>query len=95
MVLKQHVLWRASLVAQLGKNLPVMQETWVCSLGWENPLEKGQTPTPVFWPGEFHGLYSPWSCKESYTTERLSLSCFMVYKFYLSVFQATNLGNGA
>ena len=29
--------------------------------------------TPVFWPGEFHGLYSPWGCKESDTTERLSL----------------------
>ena len=31
-------------------------------------------PTPVFWPEEFHGLYSPWGCKESDTTERLSLS---------------------
>jgi len=31
-------------------------------------------PLPVFWPGEFHGLYSPWGCKESDTTERLSLS---------------------
>ena len=31
----------ASLVAQLVKNLPVMQETWVQSLGWEDPLEKG------------------------------------------------------
>ena len=31
----------ASLVAQLGKNLPVMWETWVWSLGWEDPLEKG------------------------------------------------------
>ena len=31
----------ASLVAQLVKNLPVMQETWVRSLGWEDPLEKG------------------------------------------------------
>ena len=30
-------------------------------------------PTPVFWPGEFQGLYSPWGCKESDTTERLSL----------------------
>ena len=30
-------------------------------------------PTPVFWPGEFHRLYSPWGCKESDTTERLSL----------------------
>ena len=31
----------ASLVAQLIKNLPAMQETWVRSLGWEDPLEKG------------------------------------------------------
>ena len=31
-------------------------------------------PTPVFWPGEFHGSYSPWGCKESDTTEWLSLS---------------------
>ena len=30
----------ASLVAQLVKNLPVMQETWIQSLGWEDPLEK-------------------------------------------------------
>ena len=32
-----------------------MQETWVWSLGWEDPLEKGMQPTPVFLPGE-----SPW-----------------------------------
>ena len=31
----------ASLVAQMVKNLPAMQETWVRSLGWEYPLEKG------------------------------------------------------
>ena len=34
----------ASLVAQLVKNLPAMWETWVRSLGWEDPLEKGQAP---------------------------------------------------
>ena len=32
----------ASLVAQLVKNLSVMQETWVQSLGWEDPLKKGK-----------------------------------------------------
>ena len=32
---------RASLVAQMVKNSPAMQETWVQSLGWEDPLEKG------------------------------------------------------
>ena len=30
-------------------------------------------PTPVFWPGESHGLYSLWVCKESDKTEQLSL----------------------
>ena len=32
----------ASLMAQLVKNLPAMWETWVHSLGWEDPLEKGK-----------------------------------------------------
>ena len=32
----------ASLVAQLVKNLPAIRETWVRSLGWEDPLEKGK-----------------------------------------------------
>ena len=32
----------ASLVAQLVKNLPEVQETWVQSLGWEDPLENGK-----------------------------------------------------
>ena len=36
----------ASLVAQLVKNLPSMQETWVQSLGWEDPLEKGKATYP-------------------------------------------------
>ena len=46
-------------MAQLVKNSPAMKETWVRSLGWEDPLEKGK----VFWPGEF----SPWGGKESDT----------------------------
>ena len=33
------ILWK--LVAQTVKNLPAMQETWVQSLGWEDPLEEG------------------------------------------------------
>ena len=39
-----------------------------------SPGEGVWLPTPVFWPGEFHGLYSTWGHKESDTTERLSLS---------------------
>ena len=41
----------ASLVAQLVRNLPAMQETWVRSLGWEDPLEKGTAThsSILFW----------------------------------------------
>ena len=66
---------KASLMAQLVKNPPAMWETCVRSLCWEDPLEKGKaTHISVFYPREFHGLYSPWGHKESDTTERLSLS---------------------
>ena len=49
-------------------------ETWLQSLGWEDPLEQGIEPTPVFLPGESHGQrslvgYSPWGRKESDTTK--------------------------
>ena len=37
-----------------------MRETWVRSLGWEDPWRRERLSTPVFWPGEFHGLYSTW-----------------------------------
>ena len=46
----------ASLVAQLVKNLPVMRETWVQSLGQEDPPEEGMATHSVFLPGE-----SPWT----------------------------------
>ena len=59
-----------SLVAQLIKNPPAMRETWVGKIPWR----RERLPTPVFWPGEVHGLYSPWGLKESDVTERLSLS---------------------
>ena len=68
----------ASLVAQTVKNLPAVQETWVQSLDWEDPLEEGMATTPVFLPGEFHGQrslvgHSPWDHEESDTTKRLLL----------------------
>ena len=34
--------WWASLIAQLVKNLPAMQETWIWFLDWEDPMEKGK-----------------------------------------------------
>ena len=105
-------MYWASLVAQLVKNLPAMQETlvdsWVRNIHWRRdrlptPVsldfpcgsagkestcnvgdlglipglgrysgERERLPTPIFWSGEFQGLYSPWGRKESDTTERLS-----------------------
>ena len=44
-----HVVWKASLVAQTVKNLPAMWEPWVRSLGWEHPLGEGTaTHTSIF-----------------------------------------------
>ena len=67
-------------MTQIVKNLPVMRETWVQSLGQEDPLEKGKIPTPVFLPGEFHGQkslvgYSPWGLKELDMADRLMHLC--------------------
>ena len=54
----------ASLVAQLEKNLPVMQETWVRSLGWEDPLKKGKATHSSILAWRI-----PWNRKKSDTTE--------------------------
>ena len=66
-------IW-ASLVAQMVRNLPAMQETWVQSLGWEDPLEKGMAThsNVLVWrtpwtekPGKLQFV----GCKELDTTE--------------------------
>ena len=56
-------------MAQLVKDPPVMRDTWVRSLGWEDPLEKGKATQSWRIPW----LYSPWGHRESDTTERLSV----------------------
>ena len=58
------------------KRLPAMRETWVQSLGQEDPLEKEMATHSSNLPRKFRGLrslvgYSPWGCKELDTTERL------------------------
>ena len=63
------VVW-ASLVAQMVKNLPAMQETPVQSPGQKDPWRRKWQPTPVFLPGKSHRQsslvgYSPWVWKES------------------------------
>ena len=64
----------ASLVAQQVKNLPAMQETWVQSLGWEDPLEIPWVtwqPTPVFLPGKSHAQRSLHSGLQSMGKQRV------------------------
>ena len=59
-----------SLVAQTVKNLPTMQETWVRSLGQEDPLEKGMATHSsilawrILWAEGPDGLYSSWGPRE-------------------------------
>ena len=62
---------RAFLVSQKLKRLPAMRETWVRSLGWEDPLEKGTATHSSTLAWRIHGLYSPWGPKSQ---TRLSLS---------------------
>ena len=54
---------KASLVAQLVKDLPAMWETWVQSLDWEDPLEEEKATHSSILAEEFSGLYSPWVTK--------------------------------
>ena len=70
--------FKAFLVAQMVKNLPAMQETWVWSLGQEDPLEKGMATHSSILAQRIHEQrslvgYSPWGCKELDMTEWLSL----------------------
>ena len=65
-------------MAQVVKNLPVMWETWLQSLGLDDPLEKemathsGILAWRIPWTEEPGELYSPWGHKELDTTERLT-----------------------
>ena len=82
-------------MAQTVKHLSTVQETWVRSLGWEDPLEKEMAIHPVPLPGKSHGQrslvgYSPWGCKEwqrlgDFTYFNLGSSSFSVISFYLFI----------
>ena len=69
--------YRASLVAQVVKSLPAMQETWVRPLVLENPLEKEMAThsSILIWKIPWIvnlGGYSPWGHKELDTTKQLT-----------------------
>ena len=73
MVYSKDLVSVVSLVAQLVKKPPAMWETWAQSLSWEDPLEKEQLPSPVFWPGESPLCIVRGGLKELDTTKLLSL----------------------
>ena len=64
----------ASLVAQLVKNLPAMQESWVRSLGWENPLGKGKATHSSILAWRIPWTVKSMGHRESDTIERLALA---------------------
>ena len=65
-------------VAQLVKNLPVMRETWVQSLAWEDVLEKGEATHSSILAWRI-----PWGHNEMDTTEQLSVSLSMPFPIIL------------
>ena len=76
-IVNHYTVHRASLVAQMVKHPPAMQETWVHPLGWEDPLEKEIAIHSSILAWEIHGQrslvgYSPWGHKESDMTEQLN-----------------------
>ena len=75
-------IWkRSSLVAQMVKNPPAMQKTWLQSMGWDDPLGKEMAThsSILAWripwteePGGWGGGNSPWGHKVSDMTEQLT-----------------------
>ena len=76
------------------KNLP-MFDLWVGKIPWRREWQ----PTPVFFPGEFHGQrslvgYSPWGHRESDMTERLSLTLFN-FCTWLTIFSSNSVSSSS
>ena len=71
----------ASLVAQLVKNSPTGRETWVCSRGWEGPLEKGKATHSSILAWRIPRTVYPWGHKEADTTEPLFHFFLITWEF--------------
>ena len=66
-----------SLMNQLVRNQPALWETWVWSLGWEDPLEKGMSTDSSILASRMPWIV--WGCNESDTTEWLSFSFTLLW----------------
>ena len=86
MVMKVPALpYGASLVAQLVKNPPAMQETWVWSLGWEDSLEKEKdTQSGIL------AWRIPWTTAHGVTKSQTGLSDFHFHHLLLRLFGGSN-----
>ena len=78
----------ASLVAQVVKNPPSMWQTWVQSLGWEDPLEEGLgTPSSILawripmdrgaWWVTAHGVTKSWTQLSQHSTKKAKKGFFL------------------
>ena len=72
-------------MAQLVQNLPAVLKTWVRYLGEKIPWRRERLPAQVFWPREFHGLYSPWGCRVGHDWAT-SIFTFMANKWQSTYF---------
>ena len=73
-----HIVNWASLVAQMVKNPPAMGERFSPYVG-KIPWRRERLPTPVFWPGEFHGQKEPGGLQSTGSQSRTRLSDFHIH----------------
>ena len=87
---RSHLNWKLCSRPKFPRASPVGELVRIClqcgRLGFDPwvgkiPWRRERLPAPVFWPGEFHGLYSLWDRKESDMTEQLSLSLPFIGNF--------------
>ena len=81
----------ASLITQLVKNLPAMQETWVWSRVRKIPWRRKWQPTPVFLPGEVHWQrnpagYSPWTHKSQTRLSDQTITTMYILPMFIYIY---------
>ena len=87
-----------SQVAQMTKNLPAMRETWVRSLGQEDPLEEEMATPSSILPEKSHGQrspagYSPWGCSRTRPRDWITSFTSLTFAFILQFCHELGLGS--
>ena len=81
--------FQASLMAQLVKKPPALMETWVQSLGWEDPLEKGKSGYPI----QYSGLENSIDCIVHGVAKSQTLPRAFHFQPLFTIFPCTNLSS--